>query len=171
MLQTHRLIRLYFYSLRVRKCRSHRILCVLLFFFAPPRHRSGDSPRTCSDISMSTRSFLMPIQTLFPLSWCAMLARSLSVKLPSSYGGKTKGDGDFHYCFQDPPTKTQNKERAPLKTFNLWTMFIPLTFFQSINIMNVVFFSQSLHKGYKVGSFEAACVHQCVLLRKGSGGV
>lgn len=140
MLQTHRLIRLYFYSLRVRKCRSHRILCVLLFFFAPPRHRSGDSPRTCSDISMSTRSFLMPIQTLFPLSWCAMLARSLSVKLPSSYGGKTKGDGDFHYCFQDPPTKTQNKERAPLKTFNLWTMFIPLTFFQSINKMNAVFF-------------------------------
>lgn len=40
---------------------------------------------TCSDISMSTRSFLMPIQTRFPLSCCAMLARSLSVKLPSSY--------------------------------------------------------------------------------------
>lgn len=40
---------------------------------------------TCSDISMSTRSFLMPIQTRFPFSCWAMLARSLSVKLPSSY--------------------------------------------------------------------------------------
>ena len=40
---------------------------------------------TCRDISMSPSSFLMPIQTRFPLSCWAMLARSLSVKLPSSW--------------------------------------------------------------------------------------
>lgn len=56
---------------------------------------------TCSDISMSTSSFLMPIQTRFPLSCCAMLARSLSVKLPRSCERKQRAGRDFQLCLQN----------------------------------------------------------------------
>lgn len=72
---------------------------------------------TCSDISMSTSSFLMPIQTRFPLSCCAMLARSLSVKLPNSY--------------------QENKERWGLWILtSKWTqwMDIPFAYFKAVQV-------------------------------------
>lgn len=74
---------------------------------ASPRPRGGKRGlrrwphRTWSDISMSTSSFLMPIQTRLPLSCCAMLARSLSVKLPSSCESKGK-ERAAHLCLHTP---------------------------------------------------------------------
>lgn len=43
---------------------------------------------TCNDISISISSFLIPIQTDFPLTFCAMVLRSLSLKLPRSWKRK-----------------------------------------------------------------------------------
>lgn len=45
---------------------------------------------TCTDISISMSSFLMPIHRFWPSTALAMLARSTSWKLPSSCGEKTR---------------------------------------------------------------------------------
>lgn len=59
-----------------RECSAHP---------SPSRTRNS---RTCKDISISISSFLIPIQTGFPLTFCAMVLRSLSLKLPRSWGRK-----------------------------------------------------------------------------------
>lgn len=84
---------------------------------------------TCSDISMSTRSFLMPIQTLFPFSCWAMLARSLSVKLPSSY----RGHDTFSPTFMRKPvlwgsaitsTSKASTSCSPVEMLGMWMVVL-----------------------------------------------
>lgn len=97
---------------------------------------------TCSDISMSTMSFLMPIQTRFPLSCCAMLARSLFEKLPSSYKDIRRVNTIWKYPF---------------------IMFKPLTFFHYL--YNECGSPPPRSPRLQRCSFKAVCVHECVLLR------
>lgn len=84
----------------------------------------------------------MPIHTRFPLSWCAMLARSLSVKLPNSYKDN-KGFREaeiFNTTFE-----SKIKTDLPWKTsvFNYVYADYESNFFP--------------HKGFRVRPFEAVC--------------
>ena len=166
MLQTRRLTRLYSYSLRVRKCRSHHILSVLhlmrvLWRPSPYLQRHLDEHEQLLDADPDPLPFEL-VCDVSPLFIC---------EAPQQLRRGNKGRWRFSSPLpkpSNPPWTKCNKERAPLKNI-LWTIFTPLIFFQLMNRASVVFF-QSIHEGYD-GHFEAVRVRQCVLLRKGSGGV